>query len=52
MGVGESDCCGHLPFSDVVTTLYKGKGEPLEITDRRPITLLNVDYKLLSKFVP
>jgi hypothetical protein len=33
----------------VITTIYKGKGDPLEITKRGPIILLNIDYKLLSK---
>jgi hypothetical protein len=32
----------------VVASIYKGKGDPLEITNRRPITPLNIDYKLLS----
>lgn len=33
----------------VITTIFKGKGDALDIDNRRPITLLNIDYKLLSK---
>jgi hypothetical protein len=35
----------------IVTTIYKGKDDPLNIANRRPITLLNADYKLLSKVI-
>ena len=34
----------------VITTLFK-KGDPLEIGNRRPITLLTIDYKILSKML-
>lgn len=34
--------------SGITTTIFK-KGDPLEIGNRRPITLLNIDYKILSK---
>ncbi|EAL71983.1 hypothetical protein DDB_G0269266 [Dictyostelium discoideum AX4] len=33
-----------------ITTLFK-KGDELQIANRRPITLLNTDYKLLSKII-
>ncbi|KAN0032923.1 hypothetical protein ACTFIV_006860 [Dictyostelium citrinum] len=32
----------------VITTIFK-KGDELNISNRRPITLLNTDYKILSK---
>ena len=35
----------------LITTIFKGKGDPLDIDNRRPITLLNIDYKLLSKVI-
>jgi hypothetical protein len=35
----------------IVTTIYKGKGDPLDIANRRPITHLNADYKFLSKVI-
>src|SRR3990167_1949381 len=33
-----------------IITLFKG-GDPLEIKNRRPITLLNADYKLMTKIL-
>ena len=33
----------------LITLLYKGKGDKREISSWRPITCLNVDYKILSK---
>jgi hypothetical protein len=35
----------------LMVTIYKGKGDPLDITNRRPITLLNGDYKILVKIM-
>jgi len=35
----------------VITTIYKQKGDPLDLDNWRPITLLNVDYKLYSKII-
>jgi hypothetical protein len=35
----------------LLTTIYKGKGDPLEISNRRPISLLNIDYKILSRIL-
>jgi exonuclease III len=34
-----------------VITLYKGKGDPKDLNNRRPITLLNNDYKVISSIV-
>jgi hypothetical protein len=35
----------------LMVTIYKGKGDPLDIANRRPITLLNGDYKILAKIL-
>jgi len=35
----------------MITTIYKGNVDPLDISNRRPIALLNVDYKILSKII-
>ncbi|KAM9993684.1 hypothetical protein ACTFIZ_011647 [Dictyostelium cf. discoideum] len=35
----------------VLVSIYKGKGDILDLTNRRPITLLNVDYKIFSKII-
>jgi hypothetical protein len=35
----------------VITTNYKGKGDPLDISNRRPIAFLKVDYKILSNII-
>jgi len=37
--------------SRVIVTIYKGCGDPLDISNRCPSTLLNDDYKLLSRIV-
>ena len=34
-----------------IITLYKGKGDLKDIANRRPLTLLNCDYKLLAKMI-
>jgi len=34
-----------------MATISKPKGDPLEIDNRRPIALLNLDYKLYSKIL-
>lgn len=34
-----------------ITLIPKDSGDPIEITNHRPISLLNVDYKILSKFL-
>ena len=35
----------------VIVTLYKGKGDLKDIANRRPLTLLNCDYKIMAKMV-
>jgi hypothetical protein len=42
-----------IPFEmkrGIITTIFK-KGYPLDLNNRRPITLLNVDYKIFSKLL-
>ena len=34
-----------------ITTLYKGKGDPMKLNNRRPITLLNCDYKIYTHII-
>lgn len=51
--VNNSWLCGRLPPSmkeAIITLLYK-KGDAQDISNWRPISLLNVDYKILSKAV-
>lgn len=45
--------CGELSESqkDGVVTLIFKKGDPTEIKNYRPITLLNVDYKIIAKLL-
>ncbi len=33
----------------VITILYKNKGSPLKLENYRPLSLLNTDYKILTK---
>eukprot|EP01132_Coremiostelium_polycephalum_P009085 gene9085-11135_t len=35
----------------ILITIYKGKGDPLHPESKRPITLLNTDYKIYSKII-
>ena len=45
---------GQMPLSmtqGIVTLIYKEKGDRLELNNWRPITLLNVDYKLMTSMV-
>ena len=49
----ESICTGTLPPSvstGVVSLIYK-KGDPAELSNWRPITLCNVDYKIISSVI-
>ena len=35
----------------ITVTVFKGKGNPNDLNNRRPITLLNTDYKLYTKLL-
>lgn len=38
-------------MNDAVTILLQKEGDPLNVANKRPISLLNVDYKLFAKYL-
>lgn len=47
----EKDCVSESMVTGMITILYKNKGSKVKLENYRPISLLNVDYKILAKIL-